>query len=206
MDVCINWKVNEHVSGCIFLRGILINIWMILDFFQLYSPPRKDVSVLPRYQISATRPCCGGRSNPSSRAPTKSWTGDQGGMKTEAATLLPQTWAKGAKGAQVLLLQNQVESGFEMVSILENRCGNFCSALSHAFVIQKVECGSTPMLALASRIHQPKWDLSYRCLTRTRKRGIWVFLCMQKWRRKPLQVLKIIGPSCSAFGPFSWRG
>ena len=115
----------------------------------------------------------------------------------DAATLLPQTWAK---GAQVLLLQNQVESGFEMVWILEGRCGNFCSGLSHAFVIQKVECGSTPMLGLAYPIHQPKWDLSYRCLTRTRKRGIWVFLCMQKWRRKLLQVLKIIGPSCSAGG------
>lgn len=58
----------------------------------------------------------------------------------------------------------------------------------------------TPMLGLAYPIHQPKWDLSYRCLTRTRKRGIWVFLCMQKWRRKLLQVLKIIGPSCSAGG------
>ena len=56
----------------------------------------------------------------------------------------------------MLLLQNQVESGFQMVAILEGMCGNFCSALSHAFVIQKVECGSTPMLGLAYPIHQPK--------------------------------------------------
>lgn len=59
----------------------------------------------------------------------------------DSATLLPQTWAK---GAQVLLLQKTLESGFEMVWMLEGRGGNFCSALSHAFVIQKVECGSTP--------------------------------------------------------------
>lgn len=121
------------------------------------------------------------------------------GMETGVMRMLPPCYPK-HEGAQVLLLQNQVESGFEMVWILEGRCGNFCSALSHAFVIQKVECGSTPMLGLAYPIHQPKWDLSYRCLTRTRKRGIWVFLCMQRWRRKPLQVLKIIGPSCSAGG------
>ena len=99
-------SMSMFLTVCIYMymfktyNCILINISMIWIFSNSILPCN-DGSVLPRYQISAMRRCCGGRSNPSSRAPTKSWTGDQGWNENwDNATLLPQTWAK---GAQVLL-------------------------------------------------------------------------------------------------------
>lgn len=79
-------------------------------FFPALFSPHNDGSVLPRYQISATHPCCGGRFNPSSRAPTKWWTGDQGWNGNWGnATLLPQTWAKGAKGLKCFSSKNKLK-------------------------------------------------------------------------------------------------
>lgn len=174
---------------------------MILDFFQLYSPPPqrwicncRGIKSVRRILAVAGDSILHQGLLQSDGPGIRGWNGNW-----DNATLLPQTWAK---GAQVLLLQKQLKVVFRWFEYL--KVGVVISVLRWAMRLLyrklNVDQHRTPMLGLAYPIRQPKWDLSCRCLTRTRKRGIWVFLCMQRWQRKPLQVLKIIGPSCSAGG------